>query len=65
MPMQAHVCEDQRLIAGVFLNHPPPYFLRQDPPASPALGLQTLYVPSFLCRSGGCLILMLTWEAFY
>lgn len=55
-----HVCEDQRLIAGVFLNHPPPSFLRQDPPDSPAVGLQTNYVPSLLCRSGGRLILMLT-----
>lgn len=36
-----YVCEDQRLIAGVFLSHPPPSFLRQDPSASPALGLQT------------------------
>lgn len=60
-----YVCEDQRLIAGVFLSHPPPSFLRQDPSASPALGLQTHSVPSFCCRSGGCLILMLTREAFY
>lgn len=66
MPVQVcvYLCEDQRLIAGVFLSHPPPSFLRQDPSASLALGLQTVYVPSFLCRSRGRLILMLTWEAF-